>query len=172
MQHLEHSQVLNHNNQVVRTTVETKTNHLTTVVVHRQMIKVQVIPKMIPQIKALVNQRRAEMAEEETMVWAVASEQSLDDHRRGLSPSLVQYRSIGIGHRCITFAGPLRQVARARCMKGRLANSGERRRHRSDRDRREAPSQRLMLEGRILRALEHMRCARCATHEHRASHGT
>jgi hypothetical protein len=37
-QHLEHSQVLNHNNQVMRMTVETKTNHLTTVVVlHRPM---------------------------------------------------------------------------------------------------------------------------------------
>ena len=74
MQHLEHSQVLNHNNQVVRTTVETKANHLTTVVVHRQMIKVQIIPKTIPQIEPPVNRGRAEMAEEEMILMTVAEE--------------------------------------------------------------------------------------------------
>jgi hypothetical protein len=71
MQHLEHSQVLNHNNQVVRTTVVTKTNYLTTVVDRRQMIKIRIIPKMIPQIKALANQRRAEVAEEEMILMTV-----------------------------------------------------------------------------------------------------
>ena len=34
------------------------------------------------------------------MVWARVWGQPLDDHRRGLSPSLMPHRSIGIGHRC------------------------------------------------------------------------
>jgi len=85
MQHLEHSQVLIHSNQVVRTTVESKANHLTTVVVHRQMIKVQIIPKMIPQIEPPVNRGRAEMAEEETILMTVAEEAA------GAVPVLVQH---------------------------------------------------------------------------------
>ena len=63
----------------------TKTNYQTTVVDRRQMTKIQIIPTTIPQIKALTNQRRAEVAEEETILMTVAEEAA------GAVPVLVQH---------------------------------------------------------------------------------